>query len=429
MDPRPEPSRRTVDHATCLACGCLCDDIRVEVDVGSNRVVEAAHACPLGSPWFLAPHPGEGCPPASIDGQPADLEAALDRASAILRAARGPVVWGLLGASVEAQAVAVAIADRLGAAIDPGGRGAAKLRAFQRVGQVGGTFGEVKSRADLVVSWGFDPITTHPRLNERYALDPRSRFLPRGRLDRTWVVVDDRDTPSARAADRRFAIPTGRRGDALWGLRALVQGLDLDPAAVEHSVGIPFADLRDLAGVLTACRYGALFFDPGGLDDWEAEALLSLVRDLNRGRRFVALGVGSGGNGAGAEAVLAWESGSPSAVDFALGHPRHLPGEATLAARLAAGTADAALIVADDPASSLDPDLLDRLGSIPTVAIGPGVTRADRLASVAFAVGRLGIEAGGTVGRPDGVMLPSRPALDPGWPDALAILDGILRRL
>src|SRR4051794_2959655 len=145
------PEIHVVEHSTCLACGCLCDDIRVVVEGG--RIVEADRACPMGRPWFLAPRPGEGHPTASIDGQPAEQAEAIERAAEILRAASAPVLWGLSGTTVEAVSSALAIADRIGAVVDLAGsaEGAARLAAFQRVGQVSASLGEVKDRADLVV--------------------------------------------------------------------------------------------------------------------------------------------------------------------------------------------------------------------------------------------------------------------------------------
>ena len=314
----------------------------------------------------------------------------------------------------------MAIADRLGAAIDPSGSHPARLRAFQRAGQVSSTLGEVKDRADVVVYWGVDPASTHPRLGERYALEPASRFLPRGRPDRTLIVVDDRSTPSARLADLQFAIHPDRRASALWALRALVQGLALDPLVAAEAAGLPSSDLQDLADQLTRARFGALFFDPAA-DSFEIEGLLTLVRDLNQGRRFVALSLGSAGNAAGAESVLAWQSGFPAAVDFALGHPRHLPGDASLAARLASRSIDVALIVMDDPPGPI--------GEIPTIVIVPGATGLAPAPAVAFNVARMGIEDGGTVARADGVMLPVRPALDSSLPPARSILEAIAGRL
>ena len=406
------PQTTTIDHATCLACGCLCDDITLTVQLG--RIVEAERACPLGRPWFLAPRPGEGLPAATIDGHPCDLDAALDRAAAILRSSRAPVIWGLAGATIEAQRIAVAIADRLGAVIDPSGSYPGRLRAFQRIGQVSSTLGEVKDRADVVVYWGVDPLATHPRLGERVSLHPKSRFLPDGRADRTLIVVDHRDTPSTRLADLHVPIPPDQRVPALWTLRALAQKLPIDPTP----------DVHHLAEALSQARFGALFFDPSA-DTYEIEAILILVRDLNQGRRFVALALGEPGNAHGAEATLAWQSGFPAAVDFAPGHPRYLPGDATLASRLASRSIDAALIVMDHPPEDLAP----ALRSIPTIRIAPGATRPDRSSVVAIDVCRPSIEEAGTIARFDGVTLPLRAAQIPALPTDRSVLEGIRRRL
>ncbi len=53
----------------------------------------------------------------------------------------------------------------------------------------------------------------------------------------------------------------------------------------------------------------------------------------------------------------------------------------------------------------------------------------NRPTTVAFDVARPGIEAGGTVARVDGVMLPLRPAIASGLPTDREILEAIGRRL
>jgi len=418
-----------IENATCLACGCLCDDIRAEGDAG--QVVGADRACLIGAAWFLAPRPGEGLPAATIDGRPVGFEVAVARAAEILRAARAPVVWGLAGTTIEAQRSALAIADAIGAVVDVAGSPdrAARLRAFQRVGQVSATLGEVKDRADVVVFWGVDPVTTHPRHFERYSVAPRGRFIPEGRSGRTIIAVDHKPTATAAASDLCVHVEPDRQGEALDALRAIVRAVAIDSDRAEASTGIPFPALLDLADRLTRARYGAFFFgtSPGGA--WAVEGALKLVRDLNVGRRFVALELGEGGNAPGAASVLAWQGGAPSALDFGRGFPRHLPGDATLADRLGIAGVDAALLVADDPAAHLPPDLLARLGPIPTIRIAPGATSPALGSAVAFDVARPGIEAGGTVVRVDGVMLPLRPAIAAGVPTDREVLDAISRAI
>ena len=429
----PLPRSEVIEHATCLACGCLCDDIRVEVVGG--RVVGAENTCPIGRSWFLAPRPGEGFPSTSIDGRPVELPEAIGRAAEILRSAKAPVVWGLSGSTVEGVASALAIADRIGAVVDLAGspEGASRLAAFQRVGQVSASLGEVKDRADVVVFWGVDPLVTHPRHWERYSVGPKGRFVPDGRGGRFVIVVDAEPSETGRAADLFVPLDPARQFEAIEALRALVRGVAIDSDRAARSSGLPCATIEALAGHFQAARYGALFFGPtlgrGAAGPRAAEALMRLVRDLNEGRRFVALELGEAGNHPGASAVLAWQAGAPSAVDFGPGPPRHLPGEASLLGRLARGEVDAVLIVADDPAASLPPDALARLAAIPSIVIAPGATAPGRSASVAFDVARPGLEAGGTVGRVDGVMLPLRPALRSGLPTDREVCAALARRL
>src|ERR1035438_7937571 len=103
------------ENVACTVCGCVCDDLRITVDQG--RVVRAEGACKLAEPWFLAQETKQPAA-AEMDGRPVPLDAALDRAAAILKAARSPLIYGLSRSSTEGQQAAVALADRLGATID-----------------------------------------------------------------------------------------------------------------------------------------------------------------------------------------------------------------------------------------------------------------------------------------------------------------------
>src|SRR5690242_1308778 len=129
------PALKTIPNAACTQCGCLCDDI--ELTVEHNRIVQAKNACPRGETWFLTPRP-EDRPLATIEGRPASLEDAVERAAQILTGARYPLICGLADATCEAQRIAVGIADRIGACVDASrcvGDGAALL-SLQEVGEV-----------------------------------------------------------------------------------------------------------------------------------------------------------------------------------------------------------------------------------------------------------------------------------------------------
>src|SRR4051812_42832991 len=139
--------------ATCAGCGCACDDI--EVTVAEGRLAGLTRTCPLGDSWF-AERTGDRPPLARVDGRAVSLDEAMDAAAAILRQARAPLVCGLGQTSCEAQRRAVALAEAIGAVIDPAGDGAAGP-AYQAIGSSTATFGDIRDRAELVVAWRADP--------------------------------------------------------------------------------------------------------------------------------------------------------------------------------------------------------------------------------------------------------------------------------
>ncbi len=174
--------------------------------------------CALGDAWFAERAAG---PIASIEGRAASVDEAADAAAAILGRARAPLVYGLGQTSIEAQRQAVALAEALGAIVDPGGGSGAGL-AYQAIGSSTATFGEIRDRAELVVAWRADPAVTNPRLLGRLRLDRAARGA------RTLVVVDERRTATAEEADAFVELDAAQDFEALWALRALVAGAPLD---------------------------------------------------------------------------------------------------------------------------------------------------------------------------------------------------------
>jgi formylmethanofuran dehydrogenase subunit B len=294
---------------------------------------------------------------------------------------------------------------------------------------VGATLGEVRNRADVVVFWGVDPVTTHRRHLERYSVEPRGRFVPEGRAGRAILVADASRTPTACLADVYLPIVADRQLEILSVLRAMVRGIDLDDEAVQAATGLEPATLRGFADRLLAARYGAFFHGPGLGDSPTIEAALLLVRDLNATTRFVALTLGEPGNPSGDEAVLAWQTGFSHAVDLAPGFPRYRPGEATAEARLAAGEADLAVLVGSP--GDLSPAASEYLRRIPRIWLATDATEPARTPAptVGLAAAEPGIECGGTVLRCDGVTLPLRPSLASPWPTAVQWLGALLARM
>lgn len=420
-----------IADAICTGCGCLCDDIALHVVDG--RIVEAERACELGRTWLLHDSAADVGPIANVDGRPAELNTALDRAAHILRTAKYPLVYGLGDATTEAQRMAVAIADRLGGVLDvPGGDAHGPTGVtFQGVGEVTCTLGEVRNRGDLIVIWGADPVRNQPRLFEKY-LEPAGQFVPRGRQDRFVVVIDVEPTATSAAADLFVKITPHRDFEALWTLRALAQGIALDAQQVECETGVSLAAWQSLIERMKQANFGIFLYGNGLTatrgNYLNAEALLALTRDLNAHTRFTARSLQGPGNETGAENVSTWQTGFPFGVNLAQGYPRFNPGEYTAEAVLTRGETDAALLFAVDPCEHLSAAAAARLAQIPTIVID---FRAANLKSAAVAIrtSTYGLHAPGTAYRMDDVPLPLRPAITSPYPSDAAVLEELLKRL
>ena len=137
------------------------------------------------------------------------LDEALDEAAAILRGARAPLVCGLGADDIEAQREAVALADAIGATIDPG---ASRARVPGARREHGDARRDPRPRR-LVVVWRADPEDHAPAAARAC-----------GAAARALVVVDASATATAEPASV-FIVLRGARVEALWTLRALVRGV------------------------------------------------------------------------------------------------------------------------------------------------------------------------------------------------------------
>lgn len=423
---------KVVQDATCTFCGCVCDDI--DLTVKDHQIVEAKRACVLGTAWFLN-HQIEDRPSCTIEGRPASVADGVERAAQVLAQAKYPLIYGLSDTTVESQRVAVGIGDWIGGIVDtttsvchgPSGM------AFQGVGEVTCSLGEVRNRADMVIFWGSNPAESHPRHFTKYSLMPKGMFVPNGRKDRTCVIVDVRKTKSAKAADIFIAIKPRRDFEGLWTLRALAQGVQLDADQVLEDTGVPLTTWQDLMDRMKRAKFGVIFFGMGLTmtrgKHANSEALLALTRDMNQYTRFVCKPNRGHGNVTGADNVVSWRTGFPFGVNLARGYPRFNPGEYTAADVLARGEADAAMIIASDPMANFSEPARRHLESIPYVALDPKETPTTRAATVAFQVATYGINVGGTVYRMDDVPIPLRPAFDSPHPSDYEILTALERRV
>ena len=417
-----------IENVVCPFCGCLCDDIVVEVE--DNRITAVKKACANRRSLFLNAHTQAAQP--TVDGEEVEWSQAVDAAARILTDAASPLIYGLSSTASEAQRKAIALADLLGATIDSTSsvcHGPTTI-GIQSLGEPTCTLGEVKHRADLVLFWGCNPAEAHPRHFVRYSVSARGSLTPQGRRDRTVVVVDVRPTPSSRNADIFLQPRPGSDYEVLTALRALLKGEALDVTEVG---GVSVAQLADLLERMKGCRFGVIFFGMGvtqtGGKYLNITELLALVAELNAHTRFSAMAMRGHGNVAGADCTLTWQTGYPFAVNFARGYPQYNPGEFTAVDMLARQEADAALIIASDPIAHFPRQAADQLRRIPTIVLDPEVNLTARIARVVLPTATYGVSAAGTAYRMDNVPLPLKKVVDSPQPTDEQVLDWIIERV
>ncbi len=286
-------------------------------------------------------------------------------------------------------------------------------------GKVTCTLGEVKNRADFIVYWGGNPAECHPRHFTKYTLMQKSRFLPRGRKDRTMVLVDIRETKSVKASDIFLQVRPGKDFELITILRAMIKGQAVDAGQIE-STGMTVEQLDDFVQRMKSCKFGVMFFGMGLSmtrgKHMNSAALLTLAAELNAFTKFVAMPMRGHGNVTGADVIMRWQTGYPFGITFNRGYPRYNPGEFSTVDVLVRGDTDCAFIIGADPGATMPQPAIDHLARIPTIVLDPHVTHTSRIARVHITTAPAGISAPGTAYRMDEIPMPLRPALSSPYP-------------
>ena len=465
-----------VKAVTCPVCGCLCDDIELRVENG--KIVKVKNGCAMCESKFFG-YSGHRLlkPLIRRNGELVEvsLGEAIKKAAKILSEANYPILYGWSSTSCEAIRVGVELAEEVNGIIDNTSticHGPSTL-STQDVGMTSSTLGQIRHRADLIIYWGSNPWSAHPRHIERYTAFSEGRFEKsawRGYLTkikasivkkkiesairrvffkqkpspspllrrkpppaiwkegRKLIVIDVRRTRSAEIADYFIQVEPNKDYELLQTFRALIQDQEIE---VDEVAGVPVEYLEEVADVMIRCNFGILFFGLGLTMSRgklrNIDAALSLTRDLNMRTKFVIMPMRGHFNVTGANTVFTWQTGYPYAVDFSLGYPQYNPGETSVVDILLRKESDAALIVASDPVANFPRIAAEHLVKNPVIVIDPHMNATAQMADVVFPSAFVGIEASGTAYRMDHVPLPLKKVVEP--PRGVLPDEEILRRI
>ena len=454
-----------IKSVTCPICGCLCDDI--EVTVENNQVVKIRNGCAVCEGKFIG-YKGEHrirTPMIRKGGKlaPSSMEEAVRKAAEILANANYPILYGWSSTCCEAQRVGLELAEEVGGVMDNTAvvcHGPSIL-GVQQVGIPTCTLGQIRHRADLIIYWGCDPWSAHPRHLERYTSFTEGRFeksewreyvqklrskaglkkLERASMigvmktkppkmqtcpvpglppsmtskgGRKLIVIDVRKSMSAEMADYFIQVEPNKDYELMQALRVLIRDGELD---VDKVAGVPIEYLEEVADTLVNCEFGVIFFGMGLTQTRgkfrNIEVAISLIRDLNMRTKFAIMPMRGHFNVTGANVVSAWQTGYPFAVDFSLGYPRYNPGETTCMDILLRGENDASLVIASDPAANFPKRAVENMVKHPLIVIDPHMNATAILGDVVFPSAFVGIEVEGTAYRMDHVPLPLKKVVEP----------------
>jgi formylmethanofuran dehydrogenase subunit B len=437
--------KTVITDALCTFCGCLCDDIAIIVE--DNKIIEAKHACILGSAKILG-HCRLGAKNIEThhtikeplmrtdknkDFREVSYDEAIDEAAKILAISKRPLLYGWASTSCEAHEKGILLAEELGAIIDNTSsvcHGPTGL-AIHEKGMPSATLGQIKNRSDVIVFWGCNPVQAHPRHMSRYSTFSRGFFTEKGRKGRKIISVDVRKTHTSGVADEYVEVKQGSDYLVISALRAILSG---NPDVVPEKVGnVTIEQLIKIIDILKSAKFGAIFFGMG-LTQSESrykniDSVISLVTELNSYTKFVLMPMRGHYNVSGFNQVCTWETGFPTAVDFSRGAPYYNPGETAANDVLYRKEVDAAMIIAADAASHFPANSVRELAKIPLIQIDPHWNSTTEIANVVIPTAICGIEAGGTAYRMDGVSLRLRKMIESKHLDDEEVLKKITSRV
>src|SRR5437660_8958812 len=175
----------------------------------------------------------------------------------------------------------------------------------------------------------------------------KGKYVPNGRKGRTMVLVDIRETPSAKAADLFLQIRPGKDFELINVLRAIVKGQRVNESAYAE-IGVSSEQLHELVGMMKAARFGIIFFGMGLSmtrgKHMNSAGVLMLAAEMNAFTKFVCMPMRGHGNVTGSDMVLRWTTGYPFGVSLSRGYPRFNPGEFSTVDLIVRGDNDAALV-------------------------------------------------------------------------------------
>ena len=318
-----------------------------------------------------------------IDGRPVTLKVAVAEAAKLLSTSRFPVIAGL-GADVAGTRAAIALAERLGAAVDHM-HSEVLLRSLDVMREAGvmvTTATEARARADYLLLVGPDATTACAELPQ--LLVGRAGPEAGGGLRHVGWICPGRGALGAFGEGlqpRTIGSDPTELPVLLAALRARIAGRPIGKTRTPKKV------IDALAADLAAARFGVAIWSATDLGPLETEMLHGMVVDLNVKTRFSSLPIGPADNALGVLQVCGWMTGFPMRTAFGRSHPEHDPWRFDTARLVEAGEVDCAIWISAYGAAAPEWTAV-----VPVIALTATDAPMQRTGRVTIEVGRPGTD-------------------------------------
>ncbi len=394
----------------CTGCSCLCEDIEIQ----DSKIL---NACEKG--YKHISRFKESKAKNRVYGKEVDLDKAIESAVEILKSAKSPAIYGLDTTTVEAQRIAVKIAEKLNGYIDDNSSFCLGefVEAILRKKIPSATLDEVRDYAYVLVYWGTNPYHSIPRHMSKFTYYPRGKKRNRGYdEDRFLVVIDVRRSETAKLA---------KKNAKFIKVEDDLELVDSFERALEGKA--PKYDVAEIAREMKKADFNAIF---GGLGlkyglRGNYEKFFSFLNKANKFAPLYFIPAGFHSNMRGFNETLFEEVGEVNKFSFI--EKRSDP-NFSFPELLKNKKIDVALIVGTDPMSSLPFDVSEKLYEIKKVVLDPRETFTAKNAEVSISSAFSGIECGGEMVRSDGVRVKLEP-IEKAEIDDVYILRRILEGL
>lgn len=369
----------------CTGCSCLCDDIEFE---GSKIL----NTCERG--FRHISKFSESRARNRVNGKEVDLDKAIEAAIEILKSAKSPAIYGLDTTTVEAQKLAIKIAEKLQGYIDDNSSFCLGefVEAILTKQIPSATLEDVRDRAYVIVYWGTNPYHSLPRHMSKFTYYPRGAKRSRGYdEDRYLVVIDVRKTETAKLAKKNAKfIKVENDLELIEAFEKAFEGKASKFEVAEIVREMKKADFNVVFGGL-GLKYGL---------KRNYSRFFAFLKRVNEFAPLYFIPAGFHANMRGFNETLFEKVGKVNKFSFL---EKKSDAKFSFPELISNGKVDTAMIVGTDPVASLPFEISKKLYRIKKIVIDPKETITAKNAEVTISSAFSGIESGGEMVRSDGV--------------------------